>query len=623
MIKQLSIFIVIIFFSNIIFAQPSSKGNTYAIVIGISDYKDADIPKLSFSNRDAVVFADFLMSAPGGSVPKQNIKLLIDSAATIGEVDKSLGWLKYNCKEGDKVYFYFSGHGETENVTMFRNGYLICYNTPSVAFVNMGLSIDRLNDIVTTLSTETKAKVIVITDACHSGTMAGNKFKGNFFTGEQLMRKKKNEIRMASCKPDELSNEKADWGGGRGVFSYYLVNALQGGLADNNKDQVVSVSELKNYMESSMANDIVLKTEGDVQTPVIKYDEDFPLATVVKAEAVKIKEQVKNDSLTQVMVMSTMPGAGAEEDAEPSDYFFNLLKKQNLEGITDSLQLNTIAAESIAFTLIDSVKNSVITEAGKNKILQLENALKHDKEKLTRFNLDIASAFLDIGQNVIANYIRGDEAELERRRYYNSKNNGYDVYTRMFAVALKLSQADNYYSTKAEVFLHYFSGLALRLKIPLIENADSLIELALTEQKKALVLEEYAAYIYNELGNLYKFKNDSVEAEKFYSKATQLSPEWAIPQSNLSALYISQKDYKKAMAYADIADSLQKNLQSISINRGFIHEKKGNLLFAEEYYHNAIDINSRHFIPFERLGYVNMNTANYAMADSFFYEADL
>jgi uncharacterized caspase-like protein len=173
----------------------------------------------------------------------------------------------------------------------------------------MGLSIDYLNDIVNTISVQTKAKVIVITDACHSGQMAGNKFKGNFFLGEQLMLKKKNEIRMASCKPDELSNEKADWGGGRGIFSYYLVNGLQGGLADKNKDQVVSVGELKNYMESSMAKDPVLKTEGDVQTPVIKGDEDFPLATVVESETKKIKEQVKNDSMAIVMVMSAMPGA--------------------------------------------------------------------------------------------------------------------------------------------------------------------------------------------------------------------------------------------------------------------------------------------------------------------------
>jgi hypothetical protein len=89
--KYLLTFLLLSFFAGIIVAQPlanpethaSPVATTYAIVIGISDYKDPDIPKLSFSNRDAEVFSDFLMSAPGGSVPKQNIKLLTDSAATI------------------------------------------------------------------------------------------------------------------------------------------------------------------------------------------------------------------------------------------------------------------------------------------------------------------------------------------------------------------------------------------------------------------------------------------------------------------------------------------------------------------------------------------------------------
>ncbi|MFM6925503.1 MAG: caspase family protein, partial [Ferruginibacter sp.] len=597
--------------------------NTYAIVIGISSYQDPDIPRLSFSDKDAIVFADFLQSASGGSVPKQNIKLLTDSMATIGEVDKSIRWLMDNCKEGDKVFFYFSGHGEMENVTMSKNGYLICYNTPSVAFVNMGLSIDYLNDVVNTISVQTKAKVVLITDACHSGTMAGNKFKGNFFVGEQLMLKKQNEIRMASCKPDELSNEKVDWGGGRGVFSYYLINGLQGGLADNNKDQVVSVGELKNYMQSSMAADPVLKSDGDIQTPVINGNDAFTLATVVESEAKKIKEQVKQDSIIQVMVTSVMPGAGAEDETEPSDYFFKKLKKQNLEGVTDTLKLNSIDAENIAFILINSLKNEENSEVGKNKLTELENTLKNDREKHARFNLDIASTFLDVGQNVIANYIRGDEAELERRRYYNSKINSYDVYTRMFAVAMKLSKSDKYYSSKAEVFLHYFTGLALRLKIPLTDNQAPLIEQALAEQKKALALEEYAAYIYNELGVLYQYKKNTAAAEKYYTKAAQLSPGWAIPQSNLSGIYLLKSAYSQALAYADKADSLQKNLQSAIINRGLINEKQGNLLFAEEDYHNAIDINSRHYLPFERLGYLNVNTANYAQADSFLYEADL
>jgi uncharacterized caspase-like protein len=213
------------------FHQPAGKGNIYAVIIGISKYLDPQINALQFSNRDAQVFADFLMSASGGSVPKQNIKLLIDAAATTGEVDKAIIWLKDNCQPDDKVFFYFSGHGALENESMFRDGYLICYNTPATAFVRMGLSIDWLNKMTGTIS-DKKANVIIITDACHSGRVANSQFKGSILVGEQLMNAAEKEIRMASCTPEQLSIEKSDWGGGRGVFSYHLINGLQGGLAD-------------------------------------------------------------------------------------------------------------------------------------------------------------------------------------------------------------------------------------------------------------------------------------------------------------------------------------------------------------------------------------------------------
>ena len=543
--------------------------------------------------------------------------------ATTGKVDKAIRWLVAKAKQGDRVFIYFSGHGEVENVTSSKNGYLICYNTPSVAFIHMGLSIDYLNDVVNTMSVDSKAKVIVITDACHSGTMAGNKFKGNLFAGEQLMLKRENEIRMASSKPNQLSNEKADWGGGRGVFSYHLVNGLQGGLADTDHDKVVSVGELKNYLEHKMANDPVLKNEGDVQTPVITGDTVFKLATVVESEAIKVKEQVTTDSVIIMQAMSSMVTENEDENASPDTYFFNLLKKQNLEGLTDSLTLNNLAADDMAFAIITALKKNGLNEIGQRKFVELKTILENDKEAFNRFNLDLAAAFLEIGQNIIAAYIRGDEAELERRRYYNSGNNSYDIYPVMFEVAAKLSQSDKYYQTKATVLLHYFTGLVIRLKIPLTENKVPLIEQALAQQKSALALEEFSPYIYNELGVLYHYKKDYKKAEKYYTKATELSPGWAIPQSNLSSLFIIKKEYQKALQYVDKADSLQNNLQSTSVHRGFIHEMKSNLLLAEEEYRNAIEINSRHFAPFERLGYLYMSTTNYALADSFFYEAEL
>ena len=602
------------------------KGNTYAVVIGISIYLDTDIAALQFSNRDAVFFADFLMSESGGSVPKKNIKLLIDAEATAAEVEKAIRWLKKNCQKDDKVYFYFSGHGALENVTMYNNGYLICYNTPSVAFVNMGLSIDYLNQVANTLSAQTKANVIIITDACHSGKLAGSKSQGSYLVGEQLMAFKQNEIReirMASCKTDELSNEKKDWGGGRGVFSYHLVNGLQGGLADQGNDGIVTLGELKSYMDSAMKNDPVLKMDGEVQTPVIVgKNNDFPLSKVVAAETIKVMQQVKEDSVSNANMIVAMNREEEEEMADPEKYFFYRLKNVSIEWLIVNLKLDSIAAEKIAFVLINEFESSLLPEADLKKLEDLKSELKNDKEKLNQFNVSLASLIIDKGQEVIIRYIKGDEAEMERRRYYNY-NSEYEVYPKMFAAALKLSQSEEYLHKKSAVLLHYFTGVTLRLKIPVTANPKQLIERALNEQKKALALEEYAAYIYNELGILYQYKKDYTAAEKYLIKATELSPYWAMPQSNLCGLYASYGKYEKATIACNIADSLQNHLQSVSVNRGYIHERTGNHLFAEEYYHNAIQINSRHFLPFERLGYVYMNTANYALADSFFYEADL
>ena len=619
------------FFIQLAFAQPpvkneiphAGKGNSYAVIIGVAKYLDADINQLQFANRDAEVFADFLMSAPGGSVPKENIKLLIDDDATQGEIENAIVKLKDKCSKDDNVFFYFSGHGALENETMYNDGYLICYNTSAVAFKNMGVSIVWLNKMANTLSVEKNANVIIITDACHSGRVANNKFKGNALVGEQLMITNRQEIRMASCKPDELSIEKADWGGGRGVFSYHLVNGLQGGLADADNNGIVTVGEIKVYLENAMSNDQVLKNDGDTQTAVIKGRPDFQLSTVVQSEKIKIKKTVSDDSVSNAMMMSAMKLAEAEGPADPEEYFFSLLKKEDLEWLTEELKLDSLAAEAIAFTFINELEKRPLTESQLIKLKDLSSLLKNDKEKLQQFNVSLGRTITDKGQNIILQYIKGDEAELERRRYYNIYSSGYDVYPKMFAAALKLSQGDEYRSRISAIFLHYFTGVALRLKIPATANPKPLIEQAFAEQKKALALEEYAAYIYNELGILYEYKQNYREAEKHFNKASQLSPGWALPYSNLCGLYTATGKYGKATAACNTADSLQSGLQSVSIQRGYTNEKQGNQLFAEEYYHNAIAINSRHFLPFERLAYVNMNITNYAMADSFFYEADL
>lgn len=603
-------------------AQVQAGHNTYALVVGIANYGDKDIPQLQYANRDAEVFAEYLQSKAGGSVPAENIQLLVDSAATTGAVYDAIYWLIKTCKKDDLVFIYFSGHGdmETPDMNIHQSGFLICYDSPPTNYVKLSLSVDYLNEKANTLSAQTNANVVLITDACHSGNLAGSRNKGAFLVGEQLRNVKSREIRITSCSDNQLSHENEAWGGGRGVFSYYLVNGLKG-LADKSADGIVTLDEIKNYLDSSLYKDPELKKEHIVQTPVLNGRPDFQLANVdaaiKKATIEKLAEEMPP---VNMMLSASQPRELLPADAQ--DYFFQRLKAESLEQLTDSLHLNELPVTDVAFTLIKKIRGNTKNGDAVAKLDELENQLKLNQQRLVRFNSKLAVAFDRVGQKAVDLYLSGDAAELEKRRYYNAANNGYDVYPRMFALALKLVPPDNDWRNILEVKLHYFTGVALRLHIPEVEDPARLIAQALTEQKAALQLENHAAYIYNELGILYDLKKAYKVAENYYLKATEISPEWVLPWSNLAGLYASTHEFDKGFAAIEKAKALKPGMQLIPLNNGLLQEEKGNLLLAEENFQQSIYINSRHYLPFERLAHVMMNTCRYAQADSFFYEAD-
>ncbi|MEI7736968.1 MAG: tetratricopeptide repeat protein, partial [Ferruginibacter sp.] len=97
----------------------------------------------------------------------------------------------------------------------------------------------------------------------------------------------------------------------------------------------------------------------------------------------------------------------------------------------------------------------------------------------------------------------------------------------------------------------------------------------------------------------------------------------AIPWVNLASLKLRDGKLDQAITLLDSAKKRQHNLPSIDVTYGLAYEKKGNYLLAEELFRNAIKINTRHFLPFDRLGYIYTTTTQYAKADSFFYEGDL
>lgn len=626
--------IVLCFLCSFYALAQNRKGNTFAIVIGVSQYEDASIPALQFAERDAMAFADYLQSKAGGFVPSSNISLLIGKKATLAAVDMAMNRIMEIAETDDVVYFYFAGHGDIENNNVARLGYLLTYNTPPSNYRNNAVRLEDLNNFAHTLSVNKKAKVVLITDACHSGKLAGNNIRGNFLVGNQLRTSIANEIRITSCAPDQLSNESEAWGGGRGVFSYYLVNGLIG-FADKEKDGYVRLGEIKQYVDSSIAADPVLTANNKKQTPVI------PINNVTTNFVLSFADQSQmNSEPTAGRIMPVAAAPVQQGDIMSPDELINRLisnlNQLDISRIKGLELLLSSGADDLPVAFIKLYKKVVesdtITQYGRPKAVD-SIELKHldktieallssiDYKEL--FKKELVLLLHTQTQQVINDYLNGSEAELERRRYYNAGSNGYDAYPVMLQLAMKLTDKDHFLYRAMEVNRYYFEGVSLLLKIPLTPDPAPLIEKALQLELKALQLEKEAACIYNILGVIYLYKNDLLKAEYYFLNAKERSPQWAIPYSNLMSLYIQKKLYGKATLMYDTAFQIQPGLQNLFINRGFMVEQQGNLLLAEELQRKSIVLNSRHYYPFERLGYIYNKTTNYALADSFFYEADV
>ncbi len=204
---------------------------TYALVVGISRYQDSAIRALQFADKDAERFAHYLHTRMVNPVPEAHVRLLTNESAAIANIYEGIDWLKSVCRQGDTVYVYFAGHGDLEVRDQNSLGYLLAWNSPPNNYRNNAIRIEDINDLANTLSLSRNAHTVLITDACRSGKLAGDFHKGKQFADSQLLRVLNNEIRMTACAADEEAAESVNWGGGRGVFSYYLLMGLNGSAA--------------------------------------------------------------------------------------------------------------------------------------------------------------------------------------------------------------------------------------------------------------------------------------------------------------------------------------------------------------------------------------------------------
>ncbi len=518
--------ILLLFGGYTTFTQTLSfdSGETYALVVGISDYQNEQIPDLRFAHEDAMAFAAFLRSEAGGKLDDDHLKVLTNKNATAGKVGAELHWLLDESKEGDQVIIYFSGHGDVERKILGEPGFLLCWDAPPKVYISGGvIQLGMLQGYVSTLSLINKAKVLVITDACRSGKLAGSEIGGAQITGANLATRYANEIKILSCQPSEYSIEGEQWGGGRGAFSYHLVDGLIG-LADNDADLSVNLLEIGRYLQDKVTSEV--RPHNQLPMTVGDFNE------IISRVDANLLAQVKKEKANRPSIFSATDSRGVESEVLASvDSTDRMIYEAFQKALVEKTFLEPVGA------CADYYYKLLINKSAFQK---LHNSMRRN----------FAAALQDDAQQAINAYLLSSPGELQKRWAGDSS---YEKYPKLLQRAAELLGSEHYMYNYLLSSRYYFEGLSLRLEGDAAQESDSFYMDALEKQEQALKLNDRGAFVFNELGVLNtRLQNDEAAVSNFEA-AIERAPQWGIPYVNYSVLLHYNQERDKAAAYGEKA----------------------------------------------------------------------
>ena len=226
---------------------PGAVPQSYALVVGIAHY--ANLPataQLQYPGRDAQSIYTTLISEQGGEFPASHVHMLTDSQATLANVLHELDtWLPSVTAPDDRVLIYFAGHGFISG----GRGFLAPYDIDLHNIAATAIPMETLGQLI---GTKIKGKwKVLLTDACHSGAITPETDPKQL--NQLLLDVHQSIFSLTASRDREQSFESADWGGGHGIFTYYVVQGLKGD-ADTNGDGVVTADELAEYVHTNVRN---------------------------------------------------------------------------------------------------------------------------------------------------------------------------------------------------------------------------------------------------------------------------------------------------------------------------------------------------------------------------------
>ena len=357
---------------------------------------------------------------------------------------------------------------------------------------------------------------------------------------------------LLASRPNEFSREGPQFGGGHGVFTYYLLKGMMG-EADTDGDETVNVTELVDYLDQNV------EEATDRQQHVREFgtfEAETPITFIDKPGPEELQlGQLPRPRGTEIASLQVTPPEGAE------------VRTALQQALREGRLL--APAEDNAWDLYRQFAQLSVPES--------------EKEYLQD---DLFIALATAGDRVLSAYRRGDQViRLDAAKY----NEGAQLYGR----ALELDPEDFTLPPKAK----FMAGRAL------VEGGRYSEGISLL--RAAIKLDPEAAHSYNALGIAHMKLGQWNDALANFRAASERAEKWVYPHYNTALVHIARQRYRDAEQEfhkgIELGTELGLKYSYLHYNLGILYLNQGRYKDAEEQFRRAVGM-----MPDDALSYYNL-----------------
>jgi hypothetical protein len=253
-----------------------SRPKLHALVIGINQYLNPKY-QLNYALPDAKAVRDQLQNSGSTLFESVELKTLFEGEATKAKITKAFQELSTQVKEQDVFLFYYAGHGTMSDVT--HEFYIVPQDVTQLygndAMLNeKAFSATDLKKMSVSINAQ---KQVFILDACHSAGALGAAVTRGAAEERAIgqLARSTGTFWLTAAGSDQFATEFEQLG--HGVFTYSLLEILQGKDIGSSADGIITIRELSSYIEQRVP-ELSQQYKGKPQYPSsFSFGNDFPL----------------------------------------------------------------------------------------------------------------------------------------------------------------------------------------------------------------------------------------------------------------------------------------------------------------------------------------------------------